>query len=140
MLTTSMLPTLNAILNGTSAVLLITGYLLIRRGRRSAHRLCMLSAFGVSTLFLVSYLVYHYHHGSTKFMGEGWLRPVYFAILGSHTILAAVIVPLVLITLSRALRRRFEHHKTIARWTLPLWLYVSVTGVLVYLMLYQLGP
>lgn len=139
MLTTSMLPTLNAILNGTSAVLLITGYLLIRRGRRSAHRLCMLSAFGVSTLFLVSYLVYHYHHGSTKFMGEGWLRPIYFAILGSHTILAAVIVPLVLITLSRALRHHFEHHKTIARWTLPLWLYVSVTGVLVYLMLYQLG-
>ncbi len=139
MLTINMLPTLNAILNGTSAILLITGYLLIRRGRRSAHRLCMLGAFGVSTLFLISYLVYHYHHGSTRFMGQGWLRPVYFAILGSHTVLAAIIVPLVLVTLSRALRHRFERHKAIARWTLPLWLYVSVTGVVVYLMLYQLG-
>ena len=103
-----------------------------------AHRLCMLSAFTTSALFLVSYLTYHYQVGSVPFQGRGWIRFVYFAILISHTILAAAIVPLVLLTLTRALRGRFDRHKRIARWTLPLWLYVSITGVIVYWMLYGL--
>lgn len=136
----SVLPTLNALLNGTSALLLVTGYLLIRRRRVSAHRACMLAAFVASAVFLASYLTLRYYAGMTRFTGQGWIRPVYFSILVSHTILAAAIVPLALMTLTRALRARFDRHARIARWTLPLWLYVSVTGVVVYLILYQLYP
>jgi putative membrane protein len=136
----SLLPHLNALLNGTSALLLIAGYSFIRRGRIKAHRNCQLSAFIASTLFLVSYLTYHYFHRMTLFTGQGIVRPIYFTILTSHTILAIVIVPLILLTLYRAWRADFIRHQRIARWTLPLWLYVSVTGVLVYLMLYQLYP
>ena len=134
------LPTLNALLNATSAVLLIAGYLCIRRRKVTGHKVCMLSAFVTSTIFLTSYLILRYYAGMTQFTGQGWIRPVYFTILTSHTILAAGIVPLVLITLSRALRGRFDRHARIARWTLPLWLYVSVTGVLVYWILYRLYP
>lgn len=133
-----MLPTVNALLNGTSALLLVSGYLLIRPGQVTAHKTCMATAFVTSTLFLVSYLALRYYAGMTTFQGQGWIRPVYFTILVSHTILAAAIVPLALVTLSRALRARFDRHVRIARWTLPLWLYVSVTGVLVYWMLYRL--
>ena len=133
-------PTIDAILNATSAILLTLGYVFIRRKNVGAHRFCMISAVVTSTLFLVFYLTYHYYHGTTRFTGQGAARSVYFAILGSHTVLAAVIVPLVLTTLYRALRERFELHKRIARWTLPLWLYVSVTGVVVYWMLYRLYP
>ena len=136
----SALPTVNALLNGTSAVLLVSGYLLIRRRRVTAHRACMLAAFAASTIFLVSYLTLRYFAGMTRFAGRGWIRPVYFTILVSHTILAAAIVPLALVTLTRALKARFDRHVRIARWTLPLWLYVSVTGVIVYLMLYHLYP
>ncbi len=136
----AILPTLNALLNATSAVLLIAGYLFIRRRKVTSHKICMLSAFVASCLFLISYLTLRYYAGMTRFTGQGWIRPVYFAILTSHTILAAGIVPLVLITLSRALRGRFDRHARIARWTLPLWLYVSVTGVLVYWILYRLYP
>jgi putative membrane protein len=134
------LPTLNAILNSISAVLLATGFFFIRRKNIKAHRACMIAAFATSTLFLISYLIYHYNHGATGFSGEGIVRPVYFTILITHTILAAAIVPMVFITFSRALREKFDKHRKIARWTLPLWLYVSVTGVFVYLMLYQLYP
>lgn len=136
----AILPTLNALLNATSAVLLIAGYLFIRRRKVTSHKICMLSAFVASCLFLISYLTLRYYAGMTRFTGQGWIRPVYFAILTSHTILAAGIVPLALITLSRALRGRFDRHARIARWTLPLWLYVSVTGVLVYWILYRLYP
>jgi uncharacterized membrane protein YozB (DUF420 family) len=128
---------LNASLNGASGVLLVTGFTMIRRGRVEAHRRCMLSAFFASTIFLISYVIYHWRVGNVLFQGQGWIRPVYFSILISHIILAIVIVPLAIITLSRALRQRFDRHRRIARWTLPLWLYVSVTGVIVYLMLYQ---
>ncbi len=131
------LPTLNAALNGTSAILLALGYLFIRRKKVDLHKACMVSAFGTSTLFLVSYLIYHYHAGSKPFLGEGWTRPVYFAILISHVILATVTLPLTIVTLARGLRGRFEKHRSIARWALPVWLYVSVTGVAVYLMLYR---
>ncbi len=134
----SALPALNAALNATCAVLLVSGYLLIRRRKVMAHKICMASAFVVAVMFLASYLTYHYQVGSMSFGGRGWMRPVYFSLLTSHTILAAGIVPLVLVTLSRALRGRFDRHVRIARWTLPLWLYVSVTGVIVYLMLYHL--
>ena len=134
------LPALNAALNGISALLLASGYLCIRRQRVTAHKLCMGSAFVTSTLFLISYLTYHYHVGSVPFGGRGWIRAAYFTILISHTILAATIVPLASVTLSRALRGRFSKHVRIARWTLPLWLYVSVTGVVVYWMLYHLSP
>jgi len=132
------LPAVNAILNATSGVLLTIGYLLIRRGRWRQHRAVMLSAFGVSVLFLISYVVYHANAGSRPFPGTGAIRTVYFAILITHVILAAAIVPLALVTLTRALRERFDRHRAIARWTLPIWLYVSVTGVIVYLMLYQI--
>ncbi len=138
MIPLSALPTLNAALNGASACLLSLGFLCIRRKRVAAHRACMLSAFATSTIFLVSYLTYHYHVGSVPFRGQGWVRPAYFAILISHTVLAVATVPLALITLVRALRSRFDRHARIARWTLPVWLYVSVTGVLVYWMLYHL--
>ena len=133
-------PTVNAILNGTSALLLVAGYFLIRQRRVIPHKVCMVSAFCSSTLFLISYLTYHYHVGSVAFQGVGAIRTVYFTILISHTTLAALIVPLALVTLSRALRAQFPRHVRIARWTLPMWLYVSVTGVVVYLMLYQLSP
>ena len=137
-LSLSALPVLNATLNATCALLLVAGYLCIRRRKILAHKICMGSAFAVSVVFLISYLTYHYQVGSVRFTGQGWIRPVYFTILTSHTILAAVIVPLALVTISRALRARFEKHVRIARWTLPIWLYVSVTGVLVYWMLYRL--
>ncbi|MFQ5824829.1 MAG: DUF420 domain-containing protein [bacterium] len=137
-MTLSDLPTVNATLNGISACFLSVGYFFIRKKKIIAHKFCMLSAFATSILFLVSYLIYHYNIGSKPFTGEGWIRPVYFTILISHTILAGVIVPLAIITLTRALKERFDKHKKIARWALPLWLYVSVTGVTVYLMLYQL--
>jgi uncharacterized membrane protein YozB (DUF420 family) len=132
------LPALNAFLNGASAVLLLAGRDLIRRGRMQAHRLVMLTALCTSAAFLVSYLYYHAHAGHIHFQGHGWTRPLYFSILLSHTILAVVIVPLVLVTLSRALQTRYVLHKAIARWTFPLWMYVSVTGVVIYLMLYKL--
>lgn len=133
------LPTLNAALNATSALLVTTGYTFIRRGRVRAHKACMIAAFATSTAFLASYLYYHAQVGATSFGGQGWIRPVYFTILISHTFLAATVVPLVLVTLYRAVRERFERHRAIARWTLPIWLYVSVTGVVVYLMLYHLS-
>ncbi|MFQ5881889.1 MAG: DUF420 domain-containing protein [Candidatus Methylomirabilales bacterium] len=136
----SVLPAVNAFLNGTSAVLLTVGYLFIRRKKVTGHKICMLTAFGFSCLFLVSYLIYHYQAGSTPFSGQGWVRSVYFPLLVSHVILAALIVPLVLITIYRALNDQFDRHMRIARWTLPIWLYVSVTGVIVYVMLYQLYP
>jgi len=129
---------LNATLNASSAVLLTTGYWMIRRGRVLAHKSCMGLAFLSSTAFLVSYLLYHARVGSVAFRGQGWIRPVYFTLLASHTILAVAIVPLAVITLSRALREQFDRHKRIARWTLPLWLYVSVTGVVIYFLLYHL--
>ncbi len=128
---------LNAVLNGTSAVLLVCGYAAIRSGKMAVHKVFMVSAFWVSTAFLISYLIYHYRVGHVVFTGQGWIRPVYFTILISHTILAVVIVPMILVTLRRAWLERFDKHKLIARWTLPLWLYVSVTGVIVYLMVYQ---
>jgi putative membrane protein len=128
---------LNASLNGLSAVLLTCGYLAIRSGKREVHPRFMISAFVVSCAFLISYLVYHYRVGHVVFTGQGWIRPVYFALLISHTILAVVIVPLILVTLRRAWVERFDKHRAIARWTLPLWFYVSVTGVMVYLLLYQ---
>ena len=129
---------LNAVLNGTSAILLAGGYAAIRTGKREAHKRFMISAFLVSCAFLVSYLLYHYRVGHVPFAGQGIVRPVYFALLFSHSVLAAVIVPLILITLRRAWLERFDKHRLIARWTLPLWFYVSVTGVVVYLMLYQI--
>lgn len=136
----SFLPHLNAVLNATSALLLLLGFTLIRLGRVRAHRNCQVTAVLTSTLFLISYLTYHYHHGSTRFAGQGIVRPLYFTILLTHTILAVVIVPLIIVTLYRAARGDFIRHRHIARWTLPLWLYVSVTGVIVYLMLYQIYP
>jgi uncharacterized membrane protein YozB (DUF420 family) len=132
------LPAVNATLNGAAAVLLGVGYVLIRRGRWTQHRAVMLAAFATSILFLISYLVYHAHIGSKHFPGQGPIRAVYFAILISHTMLAATVPFLALITLSRGLSARYDRHRSIARWTLPIWLYVSVTGVVVYFMLYQL--
>ena len=133
----NLLPTVNAALNGSCTILLTAGYLFIRRKKVSAHRLCMTGAFALSVLFLISYLTYHFFHGTTRFQAQGWIRPVYLAILASHTVLAVAIVPLVIRTLYLALNSRFEAHERIARWTLPLWLYVSVTGVVVYWMLYR---
>ncbi len=138
MIPISYLPTVNAGLNSASALLLAVGYLFIRSKKVTAHKLCMLSAFTTSTLFLISYLTYHYQVGSVPFKGEGWIRTLYFTILISHTALALAVVPLVLVTLTRALKGNFDRHKRIARWTLPIWLYVSVTGVIVYWMLYWL--
>jgi uncharacterized membrane protein YozB (DUF420 family) len=132
------LPALNATLNGISAVLLTTGYVLIRRGHAVLHKRCMLAALASSALFLTSYVTYHLHTGSRPFAGQGAIRVIYFAILLTHVVLAAVIVPLALITARRGLRSQFDRHARIARWTLPLWLYVSVTGVVIYVMLYQL--
>jgi uncharacterized membrane protein YozB (DUF420 family) len=136
----SYLPHVNACLNGTSAVLLLTGYTFIRSRNVAAHRTCQIAALAVSILFLASYLTYHYHHGATRFQGTGLVRPIYFTILMSHTILAIVIVPLVVLTFYRAFSNDFTRHRRIARITLPLWLYVSITGVIVYLMLYQIYP
>ncbi len=136
----SILPPVNAALNALSAALVVSGYAYIRRGKITPHKRCMLSAVGVSALFLVGYLTLRAVAGMTRFTGEGWIRPVYFAILSSHTVLAAAIVPLVLVTAGRALRGDFERHVRIARWALPLWLYVSVTGVLIYWLLYHLYP
>lgn len=132
------LPALNACLNASSAVLLASGWVSIKRGRREAHHACMLGAVGCSSLFLASYLAYHFQVGSVRFHGEGPLRTFYFAVLISHTVLAAAIVPLVIATLLPALRQRFERHRRLARVTLPLWGYVSVTGVAIYWMLYRL--
>ena len=134
------LPTLNAILNSISAILLITGYSFIRQKKINAHRACMVAAFITSSVFLVSYLIYHFNVGSVKFQGQGSVRLLYFTILLTHTILAIVIVPMIFVTFARALKGNFTRHRAIARWTFPLWLYVSVTGVVVYLMLYHLYP
>lgn len=140
------LPHINALLNTTSGLCLIAGYILIRRRQIAAHRASMIAAFIASAVFLVSYVLYHsllaYYlgQGPTKFKGEGFIRPVYFVILITHTLLAIVIVPFVIVTLRRGLKRQDARHRRIARWTLPLWLYVSVTGVVVYLMLYQIYP
>lgn len=138
----SFLPTLNAILNATSGVLILIGFFFIRRKHIAAHRACMIGAVTSSSLFLISYLVYHvgFKAGVTRFTGTGWVRPLYFVVLISHTILAVVIVPFVIVTLTRAVRGRIGLHRRIARWTFPMWLYVSVTGVIVYLMLYHIFP
>ena len=134
----SFFPALNASLNATSAVLLVTGRVFIARKRVTEHRLCMSAAVVLSSLFLSSYLYYHFHYRLlTRFPGQGLVRPLYFLLLGTHTTLAVLIVPMILVTLSRALKERFDQHKRIARWTFPLWLYVSVTGVVIYFMLYQ---
>lgn len=132
------LPIVNASLNATCAILLFTGRSYIRKGNRIAHKRCMISAFTVSVIFLISYLTYHAYHGVTIFHGPDWARILYLSILGSHTILAMVIVPLVIITLTRGLQEKFVLHRKIAKWTYPIWLYVSVTGVVVYVMLYQI--
>jgi uncharacterized membrane protein YozB (DUF420 family) len=129
---------LNASLNGISAILLAIGYVAIRSGKIAVHKAFMIAAFCVSSVFLVSYLVYHYRVGHVAFQGQGWIRPVYFVLLLTHTVLAVVIVPMILVTLRRAWLERFDRHRIIARWTLPLWFYVSVTGVIVYLMVYQI--
>ncbi|MGA2145846.1 MAG: DUF420 domain-containing protein [Bryobacteraceae bacterium] len=132
------LPTVNAVLNGVAAILLVWGYTLIRRKQIAAHRKVMLTAFAVSCVFLTCYLVYHFNAGIVRFQKPGWIRAVYLSILGTHTVLAAATPVLAIVTLSRGLRARYDKHRRIARWTLPIWLYVSVTGVVVYLMLYHL--
>jgi uncharacterized membrane protein YozB (DUF420 family) len=134
----SVLPTVNATLNAIAGAFLLTGYILIKQGRINAHRNAMLGAFGASTLFLISYLTYHANAGSRPFTGQGPIRAIYFAILISHVILAVVILPMAISTLSKGLRGRYAEHKRIAKWTFPTWMYVSVTGVIVYLMLYQM--
>lgn len=128
---------LNAVLNGCATLLLAAGFMFIKRRNVRAHRACMLSAMGVSAVFLTSYLTYHYQVGNVRFGGQGWIRPVYFAILVPHVILAGLIVPLALVTIYFALRGNFARHRRIARWTWPLWMYVSVTGVVIYFMLYR---
>lgn len=130
---------LNACLNGLSGILLACGYTAIRAGKKDVHKAFMLSAVGVSLLFLISYLTYHIRVGkAVLFQGQGWIRPVYFTLLTSHTILAATIVPLIVVTLRRAWIKRFDKHRHLARWTLPLWFYVSATGVIIYFMVYQI--
>jgi uncharacterized membrane protein YozB (DUF420 family) len=136
----SVLPHLNASLNATSGLLLLAGFFFIRRRRVTAHLVCMVGALCISALFLVSYLVYHYNYGSVRFTGQGAVRRLYLGILLTHTVLAVVIVPLILLTVRRAVRGEFRLHRRLARWTYPLWLYVSATGVIVYLMLYHLYP
>lgn len=133
------LPSLNALLNSLCAIFLVIGYQCIRMKKVLQHKICMTSAFAISVAFLTSYLIYHVHAGFVPFQGTGWIRPVYFAILISHVLLAIAIVPLALVTFYRAWKEQFDKHKRIARWTLPLWLYVSVTGVTVYWMLYHIG-
>jgi putative membrane protein len=137
-LNVALLPHLNALLNTTSAVFLVSGYVLIRLGHETAHKRCMIAALLCSVAFLTSYVIYHLHAGSRPFEGIGIIRVIYFAILITHVVLAAVILPMVIMTAMRGLRSQFDRHVRIARWTLPLWLYVSVTGVIVYVMLYQL--
>lgn len=132
------LPALNASLNGLAAVFLVAGFVMIRRRRIAEHRFCMLTAFGCSVVFLISYLIYHYQVGSVRFQGTGAVRTVYFTILITHTVLAALVPFLAAVTLFRALKERFDRHRALARWTLPIWLYVSVTGVVIYWMLYRL--
>jgi putative membrane protein len=132
------LPAVNATLNGLAAIFLTTGFVMIRRGNRELHKRCMIAALATSGLFLVSYVVYHANAGSRPFLGEGAIRVVYFGILITHVILAAAILPLALMTAARGLTAQFDRHVQLARWTLPIWLYVSVTGVVIYLMLYQL--
>ncbi len=132
-----MLPTINATLNATAAVLLIWGYTLIRRKQIQNHRKVMLTAFGVSTAFLICYLIYHFQVGSVRYQKTGAMRAIYLSILATHTILAAAVPPLAIVTLNRGLTARFDKHRRIARWTFPIWLYVSITGVVVYLMLYR---
>ncbi len=140
------LPAVNGSLNGLSAVFLTAGYYFIRRRNQTAHRNCMIAAFVTSTLFLACYLTYHFylafalHRGPTRFLDPAWFRPIYLALLTTHTILAVVIVPMVFMSLSRGLRQRYDLHRRIARWTWPLWMYVSVTGVLIYFLLYQIFP
>lgn len=138
MISLTELPALNATLNGLSFLILMIGFYFIRNNKITAHKTCMLAALSVSMLFLISYLIYHYNVGSVHFTKQGWVRPVYFTILLTHTLLAITLVPMVAITLVRALKERFDKHRKIAHWTLPIWMYVSVTGVVVYLMLYQL--
>ena len=140
MLALADLPALNAVLNATSAILLSAGYRFIRRRQITAHKRCMLAACATSALFLMSYLTYHYYVGSMPFRGQGWVRPLYFTLLISHTALAATIVPLAIMTLFRAWKADFRKHARLARWTWPIWMYVSVTGVIIYVMLYQLFP
>jgi uncharacterized membrane protein YozB (DUF420 family) len=135
------LPAVNATLNGTSAVLLLAGWIFIKRGNKTAHRNCMVGAFATSVVFLACYLTYHLTVKTvTHFVEPAWFRPFYLTLLLTHTLLAVVIVPLILMTLSRAMKQKFELHKKIARWTWPLWMYVSVTGVVIYLLLYQIFP
>jgi len=138
MLSVYELPTLNAVLNSASFILLLSGFYFIRQKKIAAHKRCMIAAVVVSALFLTSYLIYHAQVGSVKFTKTGWIRPVYFTILLTHTVLAVAIVPMAAITLFRALKERFDKHRKIARWTLPVWMYVSITGVVIYFMLYQL--
>jgi uncharacterized membrane protein YozB (DUF420 family) len=133
----SLFPPLNATLNGISGVLILAGHSFIKRQRIAAHRVCMIAAVCTSALFLVCYLYYHAHAGVVRFLGRGWIRPVYFTILTSHTILAASLLVLIPLTLLLALRERIEKHKTLARWSYPIWLYVSVTGVVIYFMVYR---
>jgi putative membrane protein len=133
----SAFPTINASLNAATALLLMTGWLLIRRGRVAAHRACMIAAMTTAALFLASYLYYHFHAGTTRFPGTGWPRTLYLGILLTHTVLAMAVVPMALVTFWRGLRRQDARHRALARWTFPVWLYVSVTGVVVYWMLYQ---
>lgn len=139
-MTLSDLPALNACLNSLSAAFLIIGYIFIRHNHQVAHRNCMIGALISSALFLTFYLIYHYNAGRTVFKDPAWFRPYYLVLLLTHTVLAVVIVPMVLMTVSRAIKRRYDLHKKIARWTWPLWMYVSVTGVLIYLILYQIFP
>jgi putative membrane protein len=139
-MTVSDLPALNACLNGTSAILLTIGYIQIRKQRQIAHRNCMIGAFVVSTVFLCSYVYYHTHTGHTTFVEPAWFKKYYLVLLVSHVLLAFVIVPLILVTLFLAWKKRFESHRRIARWTWPAWMYVSVTGVVIYLILYQIFP
>lgn len=134
------LPLVNACLNSLSTIFLISGFVMIRRGKQNAHRNCMLAAFGTSTLFLISYLTYHLNAGRITFRDPEWFRPIYLGILLTHTVLAIVILPMVVVTLFHALKGRFEKHRRLARWTWRLWLYVSVTGVLIYFLLYQIFP
>jgi putative membrane protein len=138
LISVSQLPSVNAVLNSLSAILLVAGFFFIKSRNIKAHRACMLAAFASSIFFLISYLVYHYQVGSVPFKGQGRIRLVYFTILLTHTILATTIVPLALVTLFRAFKERFDLHRRIARWTFPIWLYVSVTGVIVYWMLYRI--
>jgi putative membrane protein len=140
------LPAVNASLNGLSAIFLTAGFVFIKRRNEIAHRNCMVAAFATSVVFLACYLTYHLylavvlHQGPTRFLHPAWFRPIYLTILLTHTVLAAVIVPMILVTVYRAKKERFESHKKIARWTWPLWMYVSVTGVVVYLLLYRIFP